>query len=85
MRYRLLNWLFALFLVVAAPLKAQGSPCSLPQATFGGTGIPYSQVMCSTFGGVTIGLTATGRYSNPPTTTDGLGTYYATVGGDPSN
>ncbi len=85
---RLTPILFALGIIagITAPLSAQqGTPCSAPQATFGGSGIPNTQLMCSTFGGVSIILGASGRFSNPLVTTDGLGTYFAGVGGDPNN
>lgn len=55
---------------------------TLSGATFGGSGIPNDAVAVDTFGGATVGLTATGRYANPPTSNDGAGTFTASVGGD---
>ncbi|MEX2670949.1 MAG: hypothetical protein WD294_02440 [Phycisphaeraceae bacterium] len=58
----------------------------LPDATFGGTGIPNDSVAISTttdafFGStVTLGLTAHQRYDNPPLTNDGAGTFTALPG-----
>lgn len=62
---------------------------SLPGATFGGTGISNSAVAITTFTsgdyGITLGLTATGRYSNANPTNNGAGTFYAAAGGDTAN
>ncbi|MEM6506300.1 MAG: PEP-CTERM sorting domain-containing protein [Planctomycetota bacterium] len=57
----------------------------LPQATFGGQGIPNDEVAVSRAivdGDVTItvAMSATQRFSNPPLTNDGAGTYFATPG-----
>ncbi len=57
----------------------------LSDATFGGTGIPNDEVaVASQFVDgtnlITVALSATQRYSNPPLTNDGLGTYFATPG-----
>ena len=72
--------------LIAAPLQAQFTPTStvapLPGATFGGSGIPNTSVAQKTYDGVTLGLTATARYSNPTVTDNGAGTYYATPGND---
>jgi hypothetical protein len=64
---------------------------TLPGATFGGTGIPNNAVAITriTSGGynITLGLTAHGRFFNPPLTNDGAGTFFATPGsnfGNPS-
>lgn len=54
----------------------------LPQATFGGTGIPNGAVAITTVQGVTLGLTSTQRFSNPPVTNNGAGLFYATAGVD---
>ena len=58
----------------------------LPAATFGGSGIPNDAVAISTYtsGGLTItlALTATERYSNPPVSDDGAGTFTALAGSD---
>src|SRR5690606_11157788 len=64
---------------------------TLSGATFGGKGIPNDSVTITTIvdGGLTItlGLTATPRFSNPAVSTTGLdsnnvGIYYAVAGGD---
>lgn len=57
----------------------------LPEATFGGTGIPNTEVAVSkqfVDGDVTItvAMSATQRFSNPALTNDGAGTYFATPG-----
>ena len=65
----------------------------LPQATFGGTGIPTNPTAFTIFDGfngdvVTIALSATQRFANPPLTNDGAGTYTAGAGendGTPGN
>lgn len=61
----------------------------LPQATFGGSGIPNDNVAKSEFTidgySVTLGLTATPRYDNPPLQNDGAGSFGALPGGDVSN
>lgn len=57
----------------------------LSQATFGGSGIPNHAVAITTFGNVTLGLTATQRFSNPAVTNDGAGTFFAQAGSDPAN
>lgn len=62
---------------------------ALPQATFGGSGIPNDAVAISsttaTAPQVTLGLTATQRYSNPALTNDGAGRFFATAGVDQTN
>lgn len=59
---------------------------SLSQATFGGTGIPNNAVAVTevTSGNydIILGLTAHGRYSNPPVQSDGAGNFYAVSGND---
>ena len=64
----------------------------LPQATFGGTGIPNDEVAAGTqiedgSNVITVALSATQRFSSPALTNDGAGTYFATPGtitaGDP--
>lgn len=57
----------------------------LPQATFGGDGIPTDPTAITTFTGlggdtVTMGLAATPRFENPALTNDGAGTYTALAG-----
>ncbi|MEM9751761.1 MAG: PEP-CTERM sorting domain-containing protein [Planctomycetota bacterium] len=58
---------------------------SLPQATFGGTGIPNNEVAAGSqfvFGDTTVtaALSATQRFNNPALTSDSAGTYFATPG-----
>lgn len=58
---------------------------ALPEATFGGDGIPNDAVAISTVdigGGVTatLGLTATERFFNPDVTNDGAGRFTAAAG-----
>jgi hypothetical protein len=55
---------------------------ALPGATFGSptSSIPNTAVAQETFGGVTLGLSATQRYSSPAVTNNGLGTFYAAAG-----
>lgn len=53
----------------------------LPQATFGGMGIPNDAVAQSSFEGTGIlALSATERFSNPPVGDNGAGTYSAEPG-----
>jgi len=67
----------------------------LPEATFGGTGIPNDEVAVGSqfIDGdttITVALSATQRFFNPPLGNDGAGTYFAQAGsnfggpGDPS-
>lgn len=68
----------------AAPVNSFGP---LPEATFGGSGIPNSAVAISRVGDaadpvVLLGLTAHQRYSNPALTNDGVDTFYAQAGVD---
>lgn len=67
---------------------------TLSSATFAGTGIPNNSVVVTTFQDqgrtITLGLTATPRYSNPAVTNTGLdsnnaGTFYAIAGADGSS
>lgn len=74
--------------VLAAPAKADPifdffGP--LPQATFGGTGIPNDEVAAGSqiIDGdnvITVALSATQRFSNPALGNDGAGTYFAGPG-----
>jgi hypothetical protein len=69
--------------VLATPIYDTFGP--LPEATFGGQGIPNDEVAVSdqVVNGnttLTIAMSATQRYSNPPLTNDGAGTYFATTG-----
>lgn len=57
----------------------------LPDATFGGTGIPtdptaVTEVELENGQTLTLGLSATQRFQNPPLGNDGAGTYFATAG-----
>lgn len=53
----------------------------LPQATFGGDGIPNDAVAQSTFETTGIlALSSTQRFFNPPVTNDGAGNYFAEPG-----
>jgi hypothetical protein len=75
-----------LFASGAAVLATSVSPTydtfgTLSGATFGGTGIPNDNVaIATTTSGITLGLSATQRYFNPPLGNDGAGTFYATPG-----
>ena len=74
----------------AAPLTPTFDEfADLPQATFGGTDIPTNPTAIVTFetdedpgssNTVTLGLSATQRFFNPPLTNDGNGTYFAQIG-----
>lgn len=82
------------FLFIATPFSVQAAPVfdtfgALPQATFGGSGIPNQHVAISTRQGstaagdaftLTLGLTAHQRFFNPPLSNDGAGTFTATTG-----
>lgn len=75
---------FAVLLMPVASITAQVGPHgtfgSLPPESFGGDGIPTDAVMLNTFGGVTLGLSATQRFDSPALANDGAGTFYATTG-----
>ncbi|MES2214335.1 MAG: hypothetical protein V4465_03055, partial [Patescibacteria group bacterium] len=73
----------AFMTIGAGSLEAQvpfGTNCTLPANSFGGSGIPTNNVMCSALNGVQLGVSATGSYASPSTTTNGLGTYYSMSG-----
>jgi hypothetical protein len=59
---------------------------TLAAATFGGSGIPNDRVAITTFtdgqNTITLGLTATPRFSNPPVTDNGAGVFSAVTGPD---
>ena len=55
---------------------------TLPGATFGGSGIPNTDVAITTYEGVTLGLSATPRYANPSFGNDGAGTFFPSPGAD---
>lgn len=94
MKMRLIA-LCVLLMVAALPYNAQaasvtcGSFGTLAGATFGGSGIPNDDVCIGTFldsgNTITLGLTATERFSNPPLTDDNAGTFYGVTGGDVAN
>jgi hypothetical protein len=68
---------------IASPLYDYFGP--LNEATFGGTGIPNDEVAVASQWEdgdvlITVALSATQRYSNPPLTNDGAGTYFAGTG-----
>ena len=69
--------------VFATPIYDTFGP--LDGATFGGTGIPTTEVAISSqfIDGdveIIVAMSATQRYSNPVVTNDGAGTYFATTG-----
>ena len=67
--------------VFAGPVVSFTSFGSLPAANFGGTGIPNNAVAITQFtNGVTLGLTATPRFSSPAVTNNGAGTFQAVTG-----
>ncbi len=53
---------------------------TLSAANFGGTGIPKDAVAITNLDGVTLGLTATQRYSSPAVTNNGAGVFQAVTG-----
>ncbi len=59
---------------------------ALPQATFGGSGIPNTSVAITTvdFGGgeIILGMSAAQRFANLAVTDNGAGIFYAQAGGD---
>lgn len=83
MRLRILATSLSLALFVA-PVQAQVTPHgtwgSLPANSFGGSGIPTNAVMKTANGLVTLGLSATPRYSSPSLGNDGAGTFFAGAG-----
>jgi len=80
----------ALLFSLMAPNAATGSPLydtfgPLDDATFGGTGIPNDEVAISSqfsngTSTITVAMSATQRYTNPPLTNDGAGTCFAGAG-----
>jgi hypothetical protein len=74
----------ALLLFASTAALAQIGPDAsnfgpLPAATFGGSGIPNNAVAQETFGGVTLGLAATPRFTGT-VGNDGAGTFFALAG-----
>jgi hypothetical protein len=75
--------LVAVMGVSAAPIVPTYTTFGLlTGATFSGTGIPNHAVAITTIGGVTLGLTAHQRYTNPPVLNNGAGIFYAVAGAD---
>jgi hypothetical protein len=71
----------------ASPIALSSALVSFPSATFGGSGIPTDAVAVTTINDgngnvITIGLSATQRFTNPPLTNDGVNTFSAQAGGD---
>ena len=80
---RILAFLVVLMAFTASGAQAQvpfGTNCTLPANSFGGSGIPTNNVMCSVLNGVQLGMSSTGSYASPATTTNSAGTYYSTPG-----
>lgn len=84
---------FAVGSIICASSFAAAAPVTpvfqtfgdLAGAEFGGDGIPNDAVAISTFTAqngdmLTLGLTATGRFANPPVGNDGAGTFTADPG-----
>jgi hypothetical protein len=70
----------------AIPITPTGTSFGLlSAATFGGSGIPKTDVEIFANGTITLGLTATQRYANPALTNDLAGTFRAVSGGDTLN
>lgn len=83
MTNRLLATLVAALLIVpsaSAQAGPHGTFGTLSGTEFGGDGIPNDAVMISSFGDVTLGITATPRFGSPALTNDGAGTFYAGIG-----
>ena len=82
--------LLSTVVLVTASLAAVAAPVTptfttfgaLPAATFGSptNSIPKDAVAITTVGGLTLGLTATPRFSAPAVTNNGAGTFSATSG-----
>lgn len=80
---RLLSTVFAATILVAPTLQAQGPAGTfgpLPEATFGGGGIPNNAVMVGGVDGAVLGMTAHQRFSSPALTNNGAGVFYAQTG-----
>jgi len=66
---------------IAAPVSPTFTTFgTLSAATFGGTGIPNNAVAYTNFQGITIGLTAHQRFSQPALTNNGAGVFQAQTG-----
>lgn len=69
---------------LAAPVRPTYTTfANLPGATYGGKGIPTDPTAITTFGNVTLGLTATQRGAGPNLRNNGAGTFYAATGSQP--
>ena len=66
--------------VFAGPVVSYNTFGSLPAANFGGSGIPNNAVAITALNGVTLGLTATQRFSQPAVTNNGAGVFQAVNG-----
>jgi len=70
----------------ASPIVLSSALVSFPSATFGGSGIPTDAVAVTTINDgnnvITLGLSATQRFTNPPLSNDGVNTFTAQAGGD---
>lgn len=64
----------------AQAVTPAGTFGSLPSGSFGGSGIPTNAVETGGKNGITLGLSATPRYTSPAVTNDGAGTFTAMSG-----
>ena len=64
----------------AQAVTPAGTFGSLPANSFGGSGIPTDAVETGGKNGITLGLSATPRYTSPALTNDGAGTFTAMSG-----
>jgi hypothetical protein len=76
--------LFAALLVLGLAPVAQAALIPLPEATFGGSGIPNTAVAVFDNGAIKLGLTAhkrcSGAICGPDVTNNGIDTFFAEVG-----
>ncbi len=90
MRKLFVTTLVMVMLSIAMPWTVQAAPITpqftsfgaLPDATFGGSGIPNTDVAITTTIDAILGLTDHGRFTNPNPTNDGAGNFFAQVGND---
>lgn len=89
MNYAKLSSIGGLLLAIGSSMATDVTPTydtfgNLAGANFGGGGIPTQPTAITTItvgnDVITLGLAATQRYSNPPLSNDGAGTYFATPG-----
>lgn len=64
----------------AGPVVSYTNFGSLPEANFGGSGIPNNAVAITNLNGVTLGLTATQRFGSPVVANNGAGVFQAVAG-----